>query len=93
MPVYALVLLAFRRPQSAEAALKYLVLGGAASATFLMGVSLLYGATRLAGHRRLRARHWRRADTLARTAVVLVLLAFFLKAADRAVPRLGARRL
>ena len=45
MPVYALVLLAFRRPQSAESAFKYLVLSGAASATFLMGVSLLYGAT------------------------------------------------
>jgi NADH-quinone oxidoreductase subunit N len=35
LPVYALVLLAFRRPQSAEAALKYLVLGGAASGTLL----------------------------------------------------------
>jgi hypothetical protein len=43
LPVYALVLLAFRRPQSAEAALKYLVLSGAASATFLLGVSFLYG--------------------------------------------------
>jgi len=32
LPVYALVLLAFRRPQSAEAALKYLVLGGTATA-------------------------------------------------------------
>ena len=28
LPVYVLVLLAFRRPESAEAALKYLVLGG-----------------------------------------------------------------
>src|SRR6187402_3301297 len=43
LPVYVLVLLAFRRPESAEAALKYLVLGGAASATLLMGASLLYG--------------------------------------------------
>jgi NADH:ubiquinone oxidoreductase subunit 2 (subunit N) len=42
VPVYVLVLLAFGpRP---EAALKYLVLGGAATATFLLGVSLLYGA-------------------------------------------------
>ena len=45
LPVYALVLLAYRRPESAEAALKYLVLGGTATATLLMGVSLLYGAS------------------------------------------------
>ena len=43
LPVYVLVLLAFLRPESTEAALKYLVLGGAATATLLMGVSLLYG--------------------------------------------------
>jgi len=43
LPVYVLVLLAFLRPEAPEAALKYLVLGGAATATFLMGVSLLYG--------------------------------------------------
>ena len=45
MPVYVLVLLAYQRPEAAEAALKYLVLGGAASAMFLMGASLVYGAT------------------------------------------------
>ena len=45
LPVYVLVLLAYRRPESAEAALKYLVLSGAATATFLMGASLLYGAS------------------------------------------------
>ena len=45
LPVYVLVLLAFRRPESAEAALKYLVLGGTATATLLMGVSLLYGGS------------------------------------------------
>ncbi len=33
------------RSGSLEAALKYLVLGGAATATFLMGVSLLYGGS------------------------------------------------
>src|SRR6185369_13592147 len=33
LPVYVLVLLAFRRPESAEAALKYVVPGGTASAT------------------------------------------------------------
>ena len=80
MPVYALVLLAFRRPQSAESAFKYLVLSGAASATFLMGVSLLYGAT---GSMSVSAFGPALAagDIMTRTAVVLVLLALFLKAA------------
>jgi NADH-quinone oxidoreductase subunit N len=80
LPVYVLVLLAYRRPQSAEAALKYLVLGGAATATLLMGASLLYGAT---GSLALEtfAAALGSADTMARAAVVLVLLSFFLKAA------------
>jgi len=80
LPVYVLVLLAYRRPQSAEAALKYLVLGGTATAMFLMGVSLLYGA---AGSMELAvfARSLASADPMARAAVVLVILAFFLKAA------------
>jgi NADH-quinone oxidoreductase subunit N len=43
LPLYALIVLGYRRPQSAEAALKYLVLGGAASAMLLMGASLLFG--------------------------------------------------
>ena len=38
-----MVLAAFLRPESAEAALKYLVLGGTATATLLMGVALIYG--------------------------------------------------
>ncbi len=80
LPVYALILLAFRRPESAESALKYLVLGGTATAMFLMGASLLYGVsgsldintftTALGAN-----------DLMSRAAVVLVLLAFFLKAA------------
>jgi len=75
-----LVLLAWRRPQSAEAALKYLVLGGTATAMFLMGASLLYGGT---GSLAIDAfpRALTAGDGLARAAVVLVLLAFFLKAA------------
>jgi NADH-quinone oxidoreductase subunit N len=80
LPVYALVLLAYRRPQSAEAALKYLVLGGTATATFLMGASLLYGSggsMAIDGF----ARALGAADTMARAAVVLVILSFFLKAA------------
>jgi NADH-quinone oxidoreductase subunit N len=80
LPVYVLVMLAYRRPQSAEAALKYLVLGGAASATLLMGASLLYGSS---GSLALSAFSGAlgSADPLARAAVVLVILAFFLKAA------------
>lgn len=80
MPVYALVLLAYRRPQSAESAFKYLVLSGAASATFLMGVSLLYGAT---GSMNVDvfAQALSQADMLTRAATVLILVALFLKAA------------
>ncbi len=80
MPVYALVLLAFRRPQSAEASFKYLVLSGAASATFLMGVSLLYGAT---GSMNVDTfgQAITAGDLLSRSAVALILMALFLKAA------------
>lgn len=80
LPVYALVLLAFRCRDSAEAALKYLVLGGAATAIFLMGVALLFGATgalALPAFREALAA----GDTLATAAVVLIVVAFFLKAA------------
>jgi len=80
MPVYVLVLLAYRRPQCAEAALKYLVLGGTATAMFLMGASLLFGTT---GSMAISAfpPALGSADNLARAAVVLVILAFFLKGA------------
>jgi NADH-quinone oxidoreductase subunit N len=80
LPVYVLVLLAYRRPQSAEAALKYLVLGGTATAMFLMGASLLYGTS---GSLAIDAfpRALAASDGLSRAAVVLVILAFFLKAA------------
>lgn len=80
LPVYALVLLAFRRDDSAEAALKYLVLGGAATATFLMGAALLFGAT---GSLALGAfvEALAAGDTLATAAVALIVVAFFLKAA------------
>jgi NADH-quinone oxidoreductase subunit N len=80
LPVYVLVLLAFGRPESPEAALKYIVLGGAATATFLLGASLLYGgsgslaiaefATALAAR-----------DAMAVFAAALIVVAFFLKAA------------
>lgn len=80
LPVYALVVLAFRRPESAEAALKYLVLGGTASATLLMGVSLLYGGS---GSLALSvfADALGTPGTMAGAAVALVVVAFFLKAA------------
>jgi NADH-quinone oxidoreductase subunit N len=80
LPVYVMVLLAMRRPESAEAALKYLVLGGAATATLLMGVSLLYGQ---GGTLALSAfgRALASPDPMAITGAALVLLAFFLKGA------------
>jgi NADH-quinone oxidoreductase subunit N len=80
LPVYVLVLLAYRRPQSAEAALKYLVLGGTSTAMLLMGVSLLYGASG-AMEVAVFADALGSADPMARAAAVLVILAFFLKAA------------
>lgn len=80
MPVYALVLLAYQRPQSAEASFKYLVLSGAASATFLMGVSLLYGATGSMDVATF-APALASTDVLSRAAVVLITVALFFKAA------------
>jgi NADH-quinone oxidoreductase subunit N len=80
LPVYALVLLAYARPESAEAALKYLVLGGAASAAFLMGASLLYGAT---GSLAISAftQALGQNNLLAQGAVVLIVVSFFIKGA------------
>jgi NADH-quinone oxidoreductase subunit N len=80
MPVYVLVLLAYQRPEAAEAALKYLVLGGAATAMVLMGASFLFGAT---GTLSLDAftRVAQGGNALGTAATVLILLAFFLKAA------------
>jgi len=80
LPVYVMVLLAMRRPESAEAALKYLVLGGAATATLLMGMSLLFGQ---GGTLALSAfgRALASPDPMTITGAALVLLAFFLKGA------------
>jgi NADH-quinone oxidoreductase subunit N len=80
VPVYVLVLLAFGRPESPEAALKYLVLGGAATATFLLGVSLLYGGSgslALAEFAAALESH----QTMSIIATALIVVAFFLKAA------------
>jgi len=80
LPVYALVLLAFLRPESTEAAIKYLVLGGAATASFLMGASLLYGwsgSLDIAVFQSALSS----TDYLAFAGVALVVAALFLKAA------------
>ena len=80
LPVYVLVLLALQRTESAEAALKYLVLGGTATATLLMGSALLYGAS---GSLSLAAfaAALGSSDAMASVGVVLVIVAFFVKAA------------
>ena len=80
LPVYALIVLAFRRPESAEAALKYLVLGGTATATLLMGVSLLYGWSGSVALSAF-AKGLASSDPIASAGVVLIVLAFFLKGA------------
>jgi NADH-quinone oxidoreductase subunit N len=80
LPVYALILLAYRRRASAEASLKYLVLGGTATAMFLMGVSLLFGVTGSMDIATF-ANALSATDLMSRAAVVLVVLAFFLKGA------------
>jgi NADH-quinone oxidoreductase subunit N len=80
LPVYVLVLLAFKRPESPEAALKYLVLGGTATAMFLMGVSLLYGGSGTLAISAFTV-GLRSADTMATAGVTLILVAFFLKGA------------
>jgi NADH-quinone oxidoreductase subunit N len=67
LPVYVLVLAAFQRPQCAEASLKYLVLGGAATATLL---TLSAFGTGLSS-----------TDPLAVSGTALVVLALMLKAA------------
>ena len=80
LPVYALVLLAFGRPQCAEASLKYLVLGGTASATLLMGAALLFGWSGTLAISSF-ASALGSGDALAVAGVVLILVAFFLKGA------------
>ena len=94
IPVYVLVLIGLnRRPESAEAALKYLVLSGTASASFLMGASLIYGSTGSLGLASFALALGSPGPRCAGTAVVMVVTAFFLKAAIVPVPRLGAGRL
>ncbi|MCC7327695.1 MAG: NADH-quinone oxidoreductase subunit N [Burkholderiales bacterium] len=82
LPVYVLVLMAHghARTRSLEAALKYLVLGGTATATFLLAVALLYG-----GSGSLSLSSFTAAmvvpDPMAIAALILLMIAFFIKAA------------
>jgi NADH-quinone oxidoreductase subunit N len=80
LPVYVLVVLAYREPRSAEAALKYLVLGGVASACLLMGAALVYGGNGSLSYRAFAAAS-ASADPMTLAGVALVTVAFFLKAA------------
>ncbi|HEX9208317.1 MAG TPA: NADH-quinone oxidoreductase subunit N [Steroidobacteraceae bacterium] len=80
LPVYALVLLAQLRPESAEASLKYLVMGGAATATFLMGVALLYGWSGSLSTE-VFAIALGSSDPFATVGIVLIVASLFLKAA------------
>lgn len=80
LPVYAMVMMRMLRPDSAEAALKYLVLGGTASAMLLMGASLLYGATGSLSIAAF-AEGLGAGTPLATAGVLLVVAAFFLKGA------------
>lgn len=79
VPVYAMIVLAYRRSESAESSLKYLVLSGTATAMFLMGVSLLYGGSGSMATD-VYAQALAADDLLSRTAVVLVMAALFVKA-------------
>ncbi|HTQ01534.1 MAG TPA: NADH-quinone oxidoreductase subunit N [Casimicrobiaceae bacterium] len=80
LPVYVLVVLAYRDTRNAEAALKYLVLGGTASASLLMGASLMYGGS---GSLSLAtfAEALSLPDPMATAGAMLVITSFFLKAA------------
>ncbi len=80
LPVYTMVMMRMLRPESAEAALKYLVLGGTASAMLLMGASLLLGATGSLSVAAFPAGLETRTP-LATAGVLLVIAAFFLKGA------------
>ena len=92
LPVYALILIAYRRPESAEAALKYLVLGrrrhrdpadgrlAALRRQRLAGTRGVHGRTAIGRHDGARRRH-------AGPRRVLP------QGRDRAIPRMGAGRL
>lgn len=79
VPVYALVVMAFNRPEAAEAALKYLVMGGTATATLLLGVSLLFGTTGSLGLAAF-GTALNSGQPIALAAASLIVVAFFVKA-------------
>ncbi|MFO1312891.1 MAG: NADH-quinone oxidoreductase subunit N [Burkholderiales bacterium] len=80
LPLYVMVLIEGQDARSAEAALKYLVLGGVASASLLLGASLVYGSTGSLSFASFTA-SLASNDTMALAGVALVTVAFFLKAA------------
>ena len=80
LPVYVMVMLAYRGTRSAEAALKYLVLGGVASASLLMGAAMIYGAAASLSFAAFTAA-LAASDPMMHAGVALVIVAFFLKAA------------
>jgi NADH-quinone oxidoreductase subunit N len=80
LPLYALVVLGYQRPESAEAAMKYLVIGGVGTATLLMGISLVLGATGGLAVSDFAAAM--ASDTVfGRAGVALIVAAFMLKSA------------
>jgi NADH-quinone oxidoreductase subunit N len=80
LPLYALVVIGYHRPESAEAAMKYLVIGGVGTAVLLMGLSLTLGATGgLAMADFVTAMGGE--DVLSRGAVMLVVAALMIKSA------------
>jgi NADH-quinone oxidoreductase subunit N len=80
IPSYAMIVLAFRRSEAAESALKYLVVSGTASALLLMGFSLVYGATGSMATSAF-ALALSSSDMMAQAAVLLVLISLFIKGA------------
>ncbi|MFO1304675.1 MAG: NADH-quinone oxidoreductase subunit N [Burkholderiales bacterium] len=80
LPLYVMVMIEGQDTKSAEAALKYLVLGGVASGSLLLGASLLYGGTGSLSYASFTAALGSH-DTMALAGVALVTVAFMLKAA------------
>jgi NADH-quinone oxidoreductase subunit N len=79
LPIYVLAGYQRALPRSNEAALKYFVLGAFASAIFLYGVSLVYGATGHADLARLDARPV--TGALLPAGLLLILVGFLFKIA------------
>lgn len=84
LPLYVLTALDRRRPQSAEAGLKYFLFGSVASAFLLFGFSFLYGVSGSLELRGIAAAAGSNLDSLLLGALVMVVMGFGFKIA--AVP-------